>query len=326
MKEESNLLREFSKGASEYGQKLIIDALQDLSDAMSGQTPSQEESDKRYFSKDASEYGQVLIANTIKELADKVNTGGGGGSQPAANKDITVNLVQSENQTISVESVQQSRNCYYDSQDHFGDINTSITASPIIVKPKYCIQVSIRGGDGYDNGNIIASSGFVVQNEPYFKVYVDEGSEVTISATPATVRQKREVLSVDVNSDQSFTYDSNTGHYTVGEGTANIGVNIAVSYDTEDYYRDNIRPSGTISGTLLNVDTDEQVPIPFPYGDEVMSGHIGYVGVDCPDLFRYYASSPKYAASGHYIATFTYSGDNNYLPKDVQFEFYVQSV
>lgn len=174
--------REYSKSATERGQFMIADAIRKLSG-------SSDNVELREFNKDATEYGQEKIADAIKELSN------GEGLVGNSSK-IKVNVMQSENQTITYTIGDGSTSRFYTEGGIDATSEGELSEGGDFYEA-FLLNIKITSEDGYQYGNIslggdgVVPSSFSVvdvsNNETSYKVYCFAGRTINLSATPATL-------------------------------------------------------------------------------------------------------------------------------------------
>lgn len=142
------------------------------------------------YTRDASEYGQQLIADAIRSLGSS-NGGSGDGGSVSSITGSPINIVQSDNQTISATVAPMVLTAYYDNNEyHQTSMGDTGVQEPFVACPILCISVNIVANEGYTAGEVVIQGEYfeiqgVDPNSP-ISYGVPFGSSITLSATPAT--------------------------------------------------------------------------------------------------------------------------------------------
>lgn len=176
--------KEYSKSATERGQFMIADAIRKLSGSYEDDNIK-----LREFNKDATEYGQKEIVDAIKEL------GSGDGFVGNGSK-IKVNVMQSENQTITY-TIGGGRTSRFYTEGGIDATSEDGLSEGGDFYEAFLLNIKITSEDGYQYGNIsfggdgVIPSSFSIVNvgdkEISYNIYCFAGRTINLSATPATL-------------------------------------------------------------------------------------------------------------------------------------------
>lgn len=149
------------------------------------------------YTRDASEYGQKLIADAIRSLGS-ISSGGGSSTPTSENGSdaikVDVEVIQSENQTITYYPIMVS--FFPDDPELAYSLSTNMgLGSQVSDNASFhlgvVLQVDIIPSEGYTAGELVCPNGIVsgIYNHGGYQgsALCPLGTTITLSATPATI-------------------------------------------------------------------------------------------------------------------------------------------